>query len=191
MGSPLSARYGRAESSQPFSIRRTPATTDTILGVTSPGCLSEEAVHQLQLPDTLAEMGEAAVADAFALDTELYRPKSGQWHNPAPEGCLVCLAGCIIARTLHAPAGRIRFPRHYSVKAENKLIALDAMRGGHLRRAYHVFCECEPERVVGERLSLPPRPRGVQRLGRVRASPCFAPGDHSKLHEIEATAINR
>ena len=70
----------------------------TITVMTSPHHDIPEVVDQIGLPDTLAGLAEAAIADALALDPEIYRPKSQQWHNPNTEGCVVCLAGCIIAR---------------------------------------------------------------------------------------------
>ena len=134
---------------------------NTITVMTSPHHDTPEAVRQIQLPDTLAGLAEAAIADALALDPEIYRPKSQQWHNPNTEGCVVCLAGCIIARTLHAPVSRIRFPSYYPLQTENKLIALDAMRCGYWNRAFYFLHGREPDFEISGRLSSLPRPAHV------------------------------
>ena len=76
---------------------------NTITVMTSPHLDTPEVVDQIELPDTLAGLVETAIADALSLDPETYHPKSQQWHNPNTEGCVICLAGCIIARTLQRP----------------------------------------------------------------------------------------
>ena len=135
--------------------------SNTITIMTSPHRDTPKVVKQVQLPGALAGLGKAAIDDAFALDREIYFPRSRQWHNPNTEGCVVCLAGCIIARTLVAPVSRIRFPSYYPVEIENKLVALDAMRCGRWNRACHVLYGREPVVEIRERLSSLPRPAHV------------------------------
>ena len=132
--------------------------SNTITVMTSPHRDTPEVVRQVRLPGALAGLGQAAIADAFALDREIYFPKCRQWHNPNTEGCVVCLAGCLIARTLDAPVSRIRFPSYYPVEIENKLVALDAMRCGHWNRAFHVFYGRDPVVEIVKRLRSLPRP---------------------------------
>ena len=164
---------------------------DTITVMTSPHLDTPEVVDQIQLPNTLAGLIETAIADALSLDPETYFPKSQQWHNPNTEGCVICLAGCIIARTLHAPASRIRFPSYYPVQTENKLVALDSMRCGYWNRAFYVLFGRDPEWEIGNRLSLLPRPAHVNFNGWDQFDLHLASLESiiPELREIEAAAF--
>ena len=166
---------------------------NTITVMTSPHHDTPEAVRQIQLPDTLAGLAEAAITDALALDPEIYRPKSQQWHNPNTEGCVVCLAGCIIARTLHAPVSRIRFPSYYPLQTENKLIALDAMRCGYWNRAFCFLYGRDPDFEISERLSSLPRPAHVNFNGWDQFELHLASLESilPELRDIEAAAFPR
>ena len=135
--------------------------SNTITVMTSPHRDTPEVVRQIQLPGSLAGLDQAAIDDAFALDRDIYFPKSRQWHSPNTEGCVVCLAGCLIARTLEAPVSRIRFPSYYPVEIGNRLVALDAMRCGHWNRAYYVLYGRDAVVEIGKRLSSLPRPSHV------------------------------
>ena len=166
--------------------------TNTITVMASPHHDTPEAVRRIQLPGTLAGLGKAAIADAFALDPEIYFPKSRQWHNPNTEGCFVCLAGCVIARTLEAPASRIRFPSYYPVEIENKLVALDAMRCGYWNRAFYLLYGRDPVVEIGERLISLPRPAHVNFNGWYEFELHLASLESilPELREIEASSFS-
>ena len=84
-------------------------------------------------PKRLSDLVELAVNDARRLDRSVYEPRAAVWHTPDvedPTKCKVCLAGAVIAGTLHRlPSERFDFNQISDAWAK-ALDVLDLVRDG-------------------------------------------------------------
>ena len=104
---------------------------------------------EVALPATLADLLTVAISDARQLDPELYSPRSGHWHymiNDSP--CYVCLAGCVIAVSLHHSPYFDKQPWMFPQHTADKLYALNYMRCGRWLDAYHLLYGHVPARFI-------------------------------------------
>ena len=115
------------------------------------------------LPDTMAGILEAAIADARKLDPDVYFPNHLQWHNPTdnPACCEVCLAGSIIAGRLKANPDDTFSSLSFGDKIESKLEAIDHMREGLWEQAFDLIYNNLPSHRIRNylrALSMPAHP---------------------------------
>ena len=99
---------------------------------------SEDGIREAtRLPSTLSGLLEAALDDASSLDRDAYSPYSDFWHRTRLDGiCEVCLAGCLIARTLgNHPTYTVR-PILFSTNTRRKLETVNLMRLGKWYAAF-------------------------------------------------------
>lgn len=83
------------------------------------------------LPHTLWELLAVAKADAIAVAQDSrYTLAMGAWHIPTDSGCRVCLAGAVMARSLHAPRDLNINPGKYGGALDGKLSAINSVRMG-------------------------------------------------------------
>ena len=96
------------------------------------------------LPDKLGELLHVALADLLAVEQDpAYVVNMGYWHNPRTWGpdytepplCAVCLAGAVMATTLHADNQALMVPAMYPDSIRRKLMALDYLKDGRLPAA--------------------------------------------------------
>ncbi len=88
-----------------------------------------------QLPDTIQELLELAIADAEVIAKDpRYKLNMGEWHlyNDESQQCEVCIAGAVIARTLKADIKDFLLPADYDDDTRMKLRALDSLWRGVL-----------------------------------------------------------
>ena len=90
----------------------------------------------LSLPDKPSRLIHTALSDLRAIEADgRYRVHMGQWHSGySGEGfppCYVCLAGAVMARSLHAPIHQGLCPVAFP-KETIKLVALNELRCGHI-----------------------------------------------------------
>ncbi|MEN2980899.1 hypothetical protein P7L78_22160 [Tistrella bauzanensis] len=65
-----------------------------------------------------------------------------QWHKPTDGGCVVCLAGAVMATSLGAPVRDFLVPGDFANRQiKDRLIALDYIRGGLLSSAMGMFAD--------------------------------------------------
>ena len=92
------------------------------------------------LPSTLAGLLTAAVEDARKLDRTFYQPHHEQWHRSLPSHngpvCEVCLAGSLIAGTLHIESCDSVTASMFDDRTGPLLDALDDMRIGYWSNAF-------------------------------------------------------
>lgn len=114
-------------------------------------------MNEIPVPEKLSDLIALAIADCEALDSEVYKPLSRNWHRPVGRACYVCFAGAILARTLgyrpceavtpesiyHAGGGSRRWSR--------ALMVLDYIRQGRFEDAIHEWDLLYPQADVMER----------------------------------------
>ena len=111
------------------------------------------------LPSTLAGLLRTAIDDARSLDQSLYVPHFDNWHFVnVRDLCEICLAGGIIAGSLHNPPSMTLDPNYFSRKTEDKLRAVDAMRSGDWTAAFRYVYDFAPDRNLFARLRALPAP---------------------------------
>ena len=104
------------------------------------------------LPDTLADLLDAACDDMMGLEREFYRPNGLVWHRGIdPSGpCEVCLGGAMLAGTLKLDQRADQDEVDAAVRfggLRGKLKALDAIRRGAVcEAARHLYGEHHPNR---------------------------------------------
>ena len=89
--------------------------------------------------DTLHGLLRVALDDARKVDRYRYRPKGLNWHSQRKPGkrCKVCLAGFVMAGHLQASRKASLDPNHYQQQTGSRLLAIDALRCGDIRHAFH------------------------------------------------------
>ncbi len=92
-----------------------------------------------KLPNKLSDLILVAVADLEDVEKdERYKVHMGDWHHPERDGkCFVCLAGSVMAKRLKAIPSAVLWPESFDKEIEKKLVALDDVRNGCLKRAAH------------------------------------------------------
>ena len=103
----------------------------------------------------MSDMLKVAIEDARALyagrdEDPAYYPVYYSYHKPIGGQCKICLAGVVLARTLHSNPEKYYSPLSYPGD-ENKLFAIDYMRQGRFFTAYGHFYKITPE--SGEELT--------------------------------------
>ena len=88
------------------------------------------------LPDKLSELIRAAIWDLIKVEQEpdLYVVDMDLWHRYIDKKCHVCLAGAVMAQTLGAKPTVSMYPEGYDYDVHNKLVALDNIRVGNVKR---------------------------------------------------------
>jgi hypothetical protein len=103
----------------------------------------------VKLPDHPGDLIRLAVLDLVetASDTKHFKIDMGVWFWPdiASGVCEVCMAGAVMAQTLHANRRYSYRPWQYKDDTERKLRALDNFRCGNIALGYHVLFRDQPE----------------------------------------------
>ena len=95
----------------------------------------------MELPNKPSELMRLAVKDLMAIETDpAYTINMSYWHYPlrieSGEGtitrCAVCMAGAVLANTLHKPATTEQYPDIYPREVKDALQAIDAFRAGSI-----------------------------------------------------------
>ena len=116
-------------------------------------------MNNTTLPNTLNGLLAVAVNDARSINHRHYVPHFGYWHEPEVDGrCGVCLAGCVIARTLHYNRDHEVFINSFASPIRTKIEALDKMRIGSFSKAYRTLYGHKPSSSIRERLDALPAP---------------------------------
>ena len=118
-----------------------------------------------RLADTMAGLLATAIADARSLDPDTYMPFCLNWHDVnSLNVCEVCLAGSVIAVSLKNSPTMTITPESFSPNTENKLRAIDSMRGGNWLLAFgFVYGQCPEE--IADRLRILPKPKHADFIG--------------------------
>ena len=87
-------------------------------------------------PERLSDLIELAINDGSKLDPAYYEPRWNQWHWGWGEGphwsrCAVCLAGAVIAGTLHASPVLDLRPGDFGPDWQRALMDLEEVRRGN------------------------------------------------------------
>lgn len=93
------------------------------------------------LPDKPSELIRLALGDLELVEQDpRYKVHMNDWHWANPDGiCSVCLAGCVMSKTLKSnPSERIS-PSKFSSDTKNKLTALDRFREGFITAGFSVM----------------------------------------------------
>lgn len=85
----------------------------------------------------------------------------GCWHEPYDDGCVVCLAGSVMAQTLGVPVTEYAIP--CSIENSKQLRALNAFRNAHLDS--HMKHACDLISATPIEWSTPIPPYHVDREG--------------------------
>ena len=116
--------------------------------------------HPDSLPDTMSDLLAAAINDARSLDPSKYQPSCYEWHTPSDNGpCEICLAGSLMAVTLHTSPDISVTPLAFTGSATRKLESLNSMRFGEWIIAYKTFYMHFPNLLIGKRLFYLPQPK--------------------------------
>ena len=92
-----------------------------------------------KLPEKLSELIRVALADAKLIQKDpRYKINMSTWHSPANSRiredtgtrCYVCLAGCVMAKSLGFSPQEFHEPSQLDQELERKLRALDLIRSG-------------------------------------------------------------
>jgi hypothetical protein len=70
--------------------------------------------------------------EAVEQEPETYKVCMSKWHYSTPEKCFVCLAGAVMAKSLHADPLKKADPANYSDEMCKLLYALDRFRVGDI-----------------------------------------------------------
>ena len=96
------------------------------------------------LPTKPSELIRLALKDLAAVELDArYVVEMLEWHLPAVDECLVCLAGAVMAQTLGASPDRHLTPSEFP--QSRQLQALDTLRYAH--RADYLAAACEQLRA--------------------------------------------
>lgn len=92
-------------------------------------------MHTLDgIVNSLSELVKLALDDRAKVDADSsYEFDWSEWHQSAedePSICLVCVAGCIIAKTLEADPLETLVPQNFDHFTDSCLVILDHIRGG-------------------------------------------------------------
>ena len=132
---------------------------DTCADIPSPRPTFIVDADETTSPDTMADLLEAAIADARGLNRKRYRPDAELWHSPAFNGeCRVCLAGCFIAAKLRPSSDTDIDIADLSSSVANNLKALDYMRTGNWSIAFKSFYSVLPDSDTERQLNELPIP---------------------------------
>ena len=94
----------------------------------------------LEPPNTLSGLIRLGVTDGRKLNPAVYRPMHYSWHEISRgEKCMVCFAGGAMAGTLRADSDKDYTPSSFSDAWRNAFWALDYVRLGRYRKAYHLI----------------------------------------------------
>lgn len=96
----------------------------------------------MRLPDVPSRLVTLALGDLRRTEAdERYAVNMDFFHVPAggDRPCVVCLAGAVMAKSLHAEPDQARIPEHFEHDTCDKLVALDAFRRGHIIKALHMM----------------------------------------------------
>ena len=87
-----------------------------------------------QLPGKPSELLELALSDLAKVErSSKYNVSMGNWHSPTRyNGCHVCMAGAVMAKTLEAVRFKEHVPGDFETDTKMKLRALDYFRAGWL-----------------------------------------------------------
>ena len=111
--------------------------TNTIIHASHVDNISSTPYSLNLLPDTLNELLAVSIADARILNWNNFQPSSERWYWPSEEGpCLVCLAGCVLARAFLTSPDRALFPYMFVPETSRKLFAINHMSRGNFSSAY-------------------------------------------------------
>ena len=95
-----------------------------------------------KLPDELSALIRVAVADAKLVEQDpRYKLDMTKWHTPLPNDetekavCNVCLAGCVVAKSLGISPDQHFEPGSSNTPLRQKLYALDSVRVGEATAA--------------------------------------------------------
>ena len=104
----------------------------------NPADPSDDRIREAtRLPSTLSGLLETALDDASSLNRETYTPYSDFWHRSRLDDvCEVCLAGCLIARTLDNRPAFTLLPIMFSTNTRRKLETVNLMRLGNWYSAF-------------------------------------------------------
>jgi hypothetical protein len=77
------------------------------------------------------------------------------WHSLQGEVCAVCMAGAVMAKSCFAPWGEDLTPDNFDADTRKKLMALDALRQGHVHRALITILDLGRNPIEVERRIIP------------------------------------
>lgn len=85
----------------------------------------------MELPNKMSDLLEVALSDLEKCRSDKdYIIDMDNWHNPSGVGCMVCLAGSVMAKTLKNKCTETIFPFYFPESVDRKLCAIDYFRCG-------------------------------------------------------------
>jgi len=93
------------------------------------------------LPDKPSDLISVALSDLRKVEEdEIYEVNMDVWHETSGRGCIVCLAGAVMAMTLYVPRSEsIPNPRVFGHGIFDALSALDMFRVGEVDLGFYLL----------------------------------------------------